>query len=454
MADRGDSVSASEEFLFHIYRGAELLRSDQVHEAKSEIETALRMQPRDQKGQDLLAAVYFRLGMYPRAIDLYQELVAAFPAEIPPRINLALAFLKTGQAERARDVLEHVVQVDPQHTRAWAYLGLAFERLRDYEKARIAFERAGQKSMARKAADRVTERTGEPPPVAPTPQNQMRLAMAEAFYELDAGEVSFTMALPSRDAAAGPWQSSGTTAESPTPGPARPSDAIPKALRATDLTTRMMLVPAKGAVVTPGQPHHGPCQRGRLRRAARSRSGRGVRGPRSCRRSPFLDGCGAGTSRSPSDRLTGRSTPFSGASSIVLGCPSGKVLQCVELAGEFLYVRESALAGLDRNVAYENGRLATGEGGDRADGVPARQWLRDFGAAGHDAIAGGSAGEHGGGAAGLCVGLGPGGWCPRVLAASESPGALRGHLAFTGEGGTVARYGAGWGALTGRMGLS
>jgi Flp pilus assembly protein TadD len=56
---------SSEEFLFHLSRGAELLRNGQVHEAKAAIESALRMQPSDPQGQDLLGAVYFKLGICP-----------------------------------------------------------------------------------------------------------------------------------------------------------------------------------------------------------------------------------------------------------------------------------------------------------------------------------------------------------------------------------------------------
>ena len=54
--------SANEDFLFHLYRGSELLQDNRVHEAKEELEQALHLQPRDAKGQDLLAVVYFVLG--------------------------------------------------------------------------------------------------------------------------------------------------------------------------------------------------------------------------------------------------------------------------------------------------------------------------------------------------------------------------------------------------------
>src|SRR5262249_14554033 len=65
---------AGEDFLFHLYRGSELLQDNRVHEAKEELEQALTLQPRDPKGQDLLAVVYFRIGHYPRAIQIYEQL--------------------------------------------------------------------------------------------------------------------------------------------------------------------------------------------------------------------------------------------------------------------------------------------------------------------------------------------------------------------------------------------
>ena len=107
-----------DDFLVHLYRGTELLEDNHIHEAKEELETALRLQPLDVKGQDLLAVVYFRLGMYPRAIHIFQELARAYPDERTPRINLALCYLKTGQPVAARSILEETVAAHPQHERA------------------------------------------------------------------------------------------------------------------------------------------------------------------------------------------------------------------------------------------------------------------------------------------------------------------------------------------------
>jgi hypothetical protein len=154
-APAADADAAREEFLYHLYRGSGLLQDGRVHEAKEELESALRLQPLEPKGQDLLAVVYFRLGLYPRAIDIFSELVKAFPRERTPRINLALCYLKTGQCQRARELLEETALLHPDYDRGWAYLGLAYEGLGDLWRAREAFLRAGQAGMARRMEERM-----------------------------------------------------------------------------------------------------------------------------------------------------------------------------------------------------------------------------------------------------------------------------------------------------------
>src|ERR1043166_4287098 len=116
---------AGEEFLFHLYRGSELLQDNRVHDAKAELEHALALQPSDPKGQDLLGIVYFRLGLYPRAIAIYERLIQMHPEAIGPRVNLALSYLKTVQPAHARVELEKVVEQNPGHSRAWGYPGAA-----------------------------------------------------------------------------------------------------------------------------------------------------------------------------------------------------------------------------------------------------------------------------------------------------------------------------------------
>jgi hypothetical protein len=197
----GPSDAANEDFLFHLYRGSELLQDNRAHEAKEELERALHLQPHDAKGQDLLAVVYFRLGLYPRAISIYEQLRRTSPRDPALLLNLALCYLKTGQAGLARRDLEQLLTVNPSHMRAWGYLGLACERLGALADAERAFAQGGHTQMARRMADR---RASQAPAAATTtadstPSREVREVVAAAYEELDAGELSFALAEPASD---------------------------------------------------------------------------------------------------------------------------------------------------------------------------------------------------------------------------------------------------------------
>lgn len=201
--------SSNEDFLFHLYRGSELLQDNRVHDAKEELERALQLQPRDTQGQDLLAVVYFRLGLYPRAISIFEQLRRKNPRDTALLLNLALCYLKTGQSPMARSALEQLLEINPVHARAWGYLGLACERIGDLVTAERAFRQGGHDQMARRIAERranpegqgtssaddrgpVTEEEVESLPTREV--REAREAVATAFKELDTGELSFALA--------------------------------------------------------------------------------------------------------------------------------------------------------------------------------------------------------------------------------------------------------------------
>ena len=176
---------SAEDFLFHLYRGSELLQDDRVHEAKQELEQALSLQPRDAKGQDLLAIVYFRLGLYPRAISIFEGLIAQHPDATTPRINLALCYLKTGQPARARTELEQVIRTDPSHSRAWGYLGLSFQRMGDVERAVAAFQAGGHHQMARRLLPSPQPQAASNRQLSDGERETLSRVGGEAFVELE-----------------------------------------------------------------------------------------------------------------------------------------------------------------------------------------------------------------------------------------------------------------------------
>jgi hypothetical protein len=147
----GRSVT-TEEFLLHLHRSSELLRTERTEDARNAIEMAFDAQPKDPNGQASMALVYFKLGLYPRAIAIYEKLVAALPDDPVIRLNLALVYFKTGQTRRARDELERVVQIQPDYRKAYGYLGLACQRLGDFERAHEAFGKAGAAHLADRMA--------------------------------------------------------------------------------------------------------------------------------------------------------------------------------------------------------------------------------------------------------------------------------------------------------------
>jgi len=375
---------AGEDFLFHLYRGSELLQDNCVSEAKEELELALRVQPQDIEGQGLLGVVYFRLGLYPRAQEIYQDIIRVRPEEISPRVNLALCYLKTGQSQSARDCLEEVTARVPDHVRAWGYLGLAHERLGDFERARAAFERAGQPHLVRRMTQLIEQPTAahesEPPERA-----AVRAAAADAVQELETDEPGFSRASAEADlgprSLAGRWRAVEPGEDLPDTRvrrsslPGRLGPAVPAIPEPVELS-RSSLLPAVAQGGTPSiraQPE-GPdpvvaaSRRSALIEVSSTWAVRGdaVRG---------LLAHGPAFSNSPvlrrmrgrdlSEPLGGHGSPWvllSGVGQILVGAAPERELSALELGGSFVYVRESCLVGYAGSAQHENGRLPSGGG--------------------------------------------------------------------------------------------
>ena len=478
-----------EDFLFHLYRGSELLQENRVLEAKEELEFALTMQPSDAKGQDLLGAVYFRLGHYPRAIQIYESIEAAFPADASIKVNLALAYLKTGQAEPARRALQDAVRINPEHKRAWGYLGLALQKLGEVEQAQIAYERGGHAMMAKRLVER-RQRTGlTMPPAGPSAalDEGVRSVAEAAFSELDAGELKFALAQPGTPKAGdGDWHTHeiggsslpapsartgtlpGITAVGPAgrsvhesatapPPPLHPSAVpgstrvIPPPMPGVDEPTSVP-APATGHAVAPtllGLPEGPPV----------TIHESGVVLARVTADLPFatrLDAlrvvAGSITTRvlhrrardaDTTEVLGGIGSPFvrvMGEAQLVLGPRPAHRLAVIALEDEIAFVREETLLGFELRLAYENGRLALdppGEGARSNDTVHVAQ-VRGRGAVVMELV---------GDLASLPCSPGRplyvrrewivawlGRLVPRALPPTESPSGQRGLVAFSGEG--------------------
>jgi hypothetical protein len=337
-------ASATEEFLIQLHRTTELLRANRHEDARRTLADAFEAQADDPSGQASLALVYFKLGLYPRALSLYRRLVEEYPADPVLSLNLSLVLFKTGQTAEARDVLERVVTLAPEYRKAYGYLGLAHQRLGDYRRAYEAFKSAGADHMAERmnrfveADDDVGAgpegRQEEEFPSIPPPEDDRHAALARSP---SIPPVLFTIPL------SGP--------QGGRPGAAEPlpvDELVDEARLRAPLAGRFLVTPSgylvvevSGRVFSRLEGLHF-CAGGNLVYRPLKRRQRGADG----------DEALAGTDASVCEiEGTGR-----------LGFhPGGGEFQSIALTGEVAYIREEHLFAFDPDLEYENGQISEGD---------------------------------------------------------------------------------------------
>ena len=177
--------AAGEDVLQLLYRGGELLAAGNTTEAKDYLEKALRLEPENEKGKNLLGLTYFKLGLLDRAAQLYEGLVQANPADPTLRVNLGLVYLKTNALSRAIHEFATATDLSPDHQKAHNYLGLALAQAGQYEKARQHFLIAGSPAMAEKMTEAlgtqpVTPADGAPAASPPKAGDGLESALANS----------------------------------------------------------------------------------------------------------------------------------------------------------------------------------------------------------------------------------------------------------------------------------
>jgi hypothetical protein len=487
-ADSSGDV-AQEDFLYHLYRGSEMLLDNRILEAKEELEQALTMQPLDAKGQDLLGAVYFRLGLYPRAIQIYEGLEGQFPVDLAIKINLALCYLKTGQPEPARRVLREIVEINPEHKRAWGYLGLALQKLGEFEQAQVAFEKGGRPAMARRVTE-IRRSLVPPAPDSSPPEvaQGVRDMAQEAFSELDAGELRFALAEPAEQPPGDtPWHTLELGGTSKTRGAARspfaktlpppwmgelepgrePGASVPPAammLSAPPLP-RISYVADTGAEAEPPRapvvvrekhplpappllpPQGGPSVVSLASGAVVVQTGQAAKASFASRLDALRVVAGSVTTRmlhrrsrdaETNEILGGLGSPLvrvAGDARLVLGPRPGHRLVVLGVEDDLAFVREDPLVGFECSLLYETGRVPLESGA--AEGVPVVQFrgtgLFVLEVAGELASLPSRAGQQLLARREWIVG-----WFGRLmtrpLPPAEAPGGHRGLVGFSGDG--------------------
>lgn len=361
----GSEPASDDDFLYHLYRGSELLMQDRVVEAKNELERALEMQPQDAKSQDLLAGVYFRLGLYPRAIEIWRRLVEAFPRDATLRVNLSLALLKTGQGTQAAEHIHVALKLQPDHQRAWGYLGLVHWRDGRYDEARDAFLRGGQATMARRMDEVVTATTSPGTTVAAhgespgQSQQAMRSAAEQAIERFEAEQVPLTVDPAATTRPSGAWRVGEPGAE-PTPAVVRISKPLPAAAppRLESLLGEWILGVSEQTpiAISPAGVLHVQAPDGVYARISGLRALRGeLRTTPVQRRARGRD----------LPELLGEADPilrWHGEIAAILDPPEGASFHGLTLDGELLFVREDLVCAFDARLSYESGRVPLQKG--------------------------------------------------------------------------------------------
>ena len=359
------AVKADDDFLYHLYRGVDMLMRDRVGEAKEELERAILLQPPDPRSEDLLAGVYFRLGIYERSIEIWQRLVRTHADKVPLHINLALALFKVGKPEQALHYIEHALRLQPDHERAWGYLGLIAWRLGDFPKARDAFLRGGQVSMAKRMSDAMgDERSLSPEGVAEDLPggSAIRVALEGALKHLEHDPAALLLESAEKAPKEGSWRML-APGEEWVPRASRPRTS--RALSPTSATLGSLLdswgtAPAEGRcfaltgnhellvdVPSGGRANsrigHLCCVAGKLQAQPLFR-----------RHGPVEEEGALGGAQGL--------LQIEGAFRALLAAPQGKRFLLLPLAGEVLYLREEHLWAFEESVRYESGSLESEEG--------------------------------------------------------------------------------------------
>jgi len=154
-------------FLLHRNKGKEYFQRQQLNEACTELEAAMRIRPDDDNVLNLIGMVYFRLNRLEEAKTVYHQLIAKNPAVYSLQSNLGLIYLKQNRYADAETHFRQAADIEPDNPKARMYLGLIYERLRDYVRALEQYRLARNAKMVtqmEQLLQRLAEK-GEPLPL-------------------------------------------------------------------------------------------------------------------------------------------------------------------------------------------------------------------------------------------------------------------------------------------------
>lgn len=336
-----DDETVDTDFVHRLVRGADLLQAGDADQSRVMLERALRLRPDNERGQNLLALSYFKLGQLDQAERIYRTLSAAHPEDAALRVNLGLVLLKKGREDDAIALFETALELAPDHRKAQNYIGLAHMQKQAFATARKWFDLSGNTQMSERMAAalagdavvREAERRG-------SGGSEGVLSAAEATPIAPSGHWMATL--------------------SPSPSPETTLDAAPPELASFTLARRFDKPLAEGA---------------RAFTATETMVTVAVKGELFTRVDGLLASFGDIDFKPEFKRFRGRVTdkPFGEAARRVMRVTgvgqlwialNGLHYQTVEIGDEAAYFREDALFGFEESLLFENGRVPSRHSND------------------------------------------------------------------------------------------
>ena len=109
--------------------------------ATTELKACLLIAPHDEKASELLGYIYLQTEAYPEALEVYGELVEAYPASAVYRNSLGIAYMMEKKPRQAIVQFETAVRFDTTNPQLYRNLANAYRQVGEQEKAERAYER-------------------------------------------------------------------------------------------------------------------------------------------------------------------------------------------------------------------------------------------------------------------------------------------------------------------------
>jgi tetratricopeptide (TPR) repeat protein len=144
-----------------------LLKEGQRELALQQLESGLKLHPRDPQLRFMYATLLNDLGRGPEALDVFIQLTQDFPELPEPHNNVAVLLAARGELDRARAALENAVRALPNYALGHENLGDVYLRMaaRSYELAQLADRSSATASTKLQLARELLAKTA--PPVSP-----------------------------------------------------------------------------------------------------------------------------------------------------------------------------------------------------------------------------------------------------------------------------------------------